>query len=203
MISPSARGSESGSMWVVTSRPGSASRATGASRSGEVCACGVWLRSIRGDVRFSYWTHSWIGISARWAWRIRFSQGLPDHSPDAFRSVDVPGPAVAHDPAADDEMAEIDIAVGMQMGDEQVVDLVRHQPQFGHPLNDARAAIDRKVDGARPERVARPAPPGIGERQSGAQEADLHLRLRRERLSARYRKSRSMATSGASAGGMG
>ena len=108
-------------------------------------------------------------------------QQLADHRPGAFGPVDMPGPVVAHHPAGGDEMAQVDEVVRMEMGDEQVIDLVRHQAQLDHPVDDAGAAVDDEVARAGPHRVARPAPLRVGERQSGAQQAHLHLRLHRGR----------------------
>ena len=104
---------------------------------------------------------------------VHFQQSV-DHRPDARRPVDVPRRVAAVDPAADDEMPEVDIVVGVQVGDEQMVHLVRPHPRLDHPRDDARAAVDDEVVGARPDRVARAAPLGVGKRQPGSQQADLH-----------------------------
>ena len=97
-----------------------------------------------------------------------------DHAPDPGGSIDMPGGVVAIDPPADDEMPEIYVVVGMQMRDEQMLDAVERNAGLDQAHHHARTAIDQESFGAGPHHVAGAAPLGIGERQPGAQQGDLH-----------------------------
>ena len=101
-------------------------------------------------------------------------ENILDHRLLARRAVDMQRRIIAKDPTANDEMVEVDVMIGMVMGDKEVIDLRRPDPTLDELVDDSGTAIDEDIFLARANYLRRSTTVRIWRRNAGAEKGYLH-----------------------------